>query len=182
MAAPILPSVPMELRVNCPVCGTANEPDRKFCGECGSPLAATCPTCGSANAPGREVLWRMRSTDLRQAAASASTESAAIATAERRLVVVLFADLVGFTTLSRVARPRGCARAPDPLLRDGDARSSRAYGGTVEKFIGDAVMAVWGAPIAHEDDAERAVAPRSIWSTRSTASDVGATPGCAPAC
>ena len=67
--------------------------------------------------------------------------------AERRLVSVLFADLVGFTTLSEGRDAGGRPRAPVALLRH-RAPVIERYGGTVEKFIGDAVMAVWGAPIA----------------------------------
>ena len=76
--------------------------------------------------------------------------------AERRLVSVLFADLVGFTTL---AEGRDAEDVRELLTRyfDMSREIIERYGGTVEKFIGDAVMAVWGAPIAHEDDAERAV-------------------------
>src|SRR5439155_1561 len=76
--------------------------------------------------------------------------------AERRLVSVLFADLVGFTVLSET---RDSEDVRDLLTRYFDmCRTLIArYGGTVEKFIGDAVMAVWGAPVATEDDAERAV-------------------------
>jgi class 3 adenylate cyclase/tetratricopeptide (TPR) repeat protein len=75
---------------------------------------------------------------------------------ERRLVSVLFADLVGFTTLSET---RDAEEVRDLLSRYFDAcrRLIELYGGTVEKFIGDAVMAVWGTPTATEDDAERAV-------------------------
>ena len=78
------------------------------------------------------------------------------AVAERRVVSVLFADLVGFTPY---AEKRDAEDVRDTLDRY-FARASEVigrYGGTVEKFIGDAVMAVWGAPTAHEDDAERAV-------------------------
>jgi class 3 adenylate cyclase/tetratricopeptide (TPR) repeat protein len=76
--------------------------------------------------------------------------------AERRLVSILFADLVGFTTLSE---RRDAEEVRDLLTRyfDGCRAVITRYGGTVEKFIGDAVMAVWGTPVAHEDDAERAV-------------------------
>jgi class 3 adenylate cyclase/tetratricopeptide (TPR) repeat protein len=76
--------------------------------------------------------------------------------AERRLVSVLFADLVGFTTLSE---GRDAEEVRELLSRYFDACRSliSRYGGTVEKFIGDAVMAVWGTPVAKEDDAERAV-------------------------
>ncbi|HZU61890.1 MAG TPA: adenylate/guanylate cyclase domain-containing protein, partial [Solirubrobacteraceae bacterium] len=77
-------------------------------------------------------------------------------TAERRLVSVLFADLVGFTTLSEHRDPE---EVRDLLSRYFDRCRSliERYGGTVEKFIGDAVMAVWGTPVAREDDPERAV-------------------------
>jgi class 3 adenylate cyclase/tetratricopeptide (TPR) repeat protein len=76
--------------------------------------------------------------------------------AERRLVSVLFADLVGFTALSESRDPE---EVRDLLSRYFDTcrRLVELYGGTVEKFIGDAVMAVWGTPTATEDDAERAV-------------------------
>src|SRR5207249_11079606 len=83
-------------------------------------------------------------------------QPAATPVAERRLVSVLFADLVGFTTLAEgrdAEDTRELLSAYFELARD----VVRRYGGTVEKFIGDAVMAVWGAPTAHEDDAERAV-------------------------
>jgi len=75
---------------------------------------------------------------------------------ERKVVTVLFCDLVGFTASSDAADPedvRSRIRPYHARLRQEIER----YGGTVEKFIGDAVMAVFGAPTAHEDDAERAV-------------------------
>ena len=155
--------------MTCPACGTPNEPGRKFCGECGTRLAATCPSCGTANAPGRAVLRRVRHGPRRRRrrARRAPTATArprprprpgpdAAPVAERRLVTVLFADLVGFTRSPRTATRRTSAsscRRYFELAREVVER----YGGTVEKFIGDAVMAVWGAPTAHEDDAERAV-------------------------
>src|SRR5205807_9778953 len=78
------------------------------------------------------------------------------APAERRLVSVLFAALVGFTPLSE-SRAGEEVRAPLSRYFDTCRRLIGLYGGTVEKFIGDAVMAVWGTPTATEDDAERAV-------------------------
>jgi class 3 adenylate cyclase/tetratricopeptide (TPR) repeat protein len=76
--------------------------------------------------------------------------------AERRLVSVLFADLVGFTAASE---ERDAEDTRELLSRYFDTARGivERYGGTIEKFIGDAVMAVWGAPVAQEDDAERAV-------------------------
>src|SRR4029078_1889375 len=83
----------------------------------------------------------------------------ATAVAERRLVTVLFADLVGFTPF---AEERDSEEVSENVSRYFDLCTEVVgrYGGTIEKFIGDAVMAVWGAPAAHEDDAERAVLAR----------------------
>ena len=75
---------------------------------------------------------------------------------ERRVVSVLFADLVGFTALSDDRDPEAVREFLDGYFALARERIGR-YGGTIEKFIGDAVMAVWGTPVAHEDDAERAV-------------------------
>ena len=88
--------------------------------------------------------------------AAAAVVPRAAPTTERRLVSVLFADLVGFTTFSE---SRDSEEVRDLLSRyfDESRQIVSRYGGVVEKFIGDAVMAVWGTPIAHEDDAERAV-------------------------
>ena len=88
-------------------------------------------------------------------AGSEPTE-AAPPTTERRVVSVLFADLVGFTTRSDGSDPE---QVREFLSRYFDAAREvvARYGGTIEKFIGDAVMAVWGTPVALEDDAERAV-------------------------
>ena len=75
---------------------------------------------------------------------------------ERKVVSVLFVDLVGFTAASETADPED-VRA---RLRPYHARVKQEierFGGTVEKFVGDAVMAVFGAPVSHEDDPERAV-------------------------
>jgi class 3 adenylate cyclase len=148
--------------VLCSSCGTANEPGRKFCKECGTRLAVACPACGAANAPDAKFCGEcgtvLGSSGAQAGAPAATVTPAAVAApvAERRLVSVLFADLVGFTTLADGRDPeetRALLTRYFGLARDVIER----YGGTVEKFIGDAVMAVWGAPVAHEDDAERAV-------------------------
>ena len=103
---------------------------------------------------GRRAAPRRRRRALGDAAAAAAPE-AGLAT-ERRLVSVLFADLVGFTAL---AASRDAEAVRELLTRyfETSRQTIERYGGTVEKFIGDAVMAVWGAPVAQEDDAERAV-------------------------
>src|SRR5262245_5916961 len=75
---------------------------------------------------------------------------------ERKVVTVLFADLAGFTSRAESMDPEDVAALLDPYHAQPRSDLER-FGGTVEKFIGDAVMAIFGAPVAHEDDAERAV-------------------------
>jgi class 3 adenylate cyclase/tetratricopeptide (TPR) repeat protein len=118
--------------VACPACRSPVEAGDLFCGSCGAPLQPA------------------------DAAAATGTPPVAGGIAERRLVSVVFADLVGFTSLSETRDPE---EVRELLTRyfEGARRLISLYGGTVEKFIGDAVMAVWGTPTAQEDDAERAV-------------------------
>jgi class 3 adenylate cyclase/tetratricopeptide (TPR) repeat protein len=147
----------------CGGCGTENEPGGRFCEACGTPLAATCPSCGEGVKADarfcRSCGFALNAGAAAAAATPAPTPGPAAAeapVAERRLVTVLFADLVGFTTLAEDRDPESTREL---LTRYFDtARDAiERHGGTVEKFIGDAVMAVWGTPVAHEDDAERAV-------------------------
>ncbi len=142
----------------CPNCAAENDAGAKFCNDCGTPLNAGCPNCGATNKPGAKfcnecgTVLASSGAPLRGAAPATATQSVA----ERRLITVLFADLVGFTPF---AAERDAEDVRDTLSRYFDLCSDIVgrYGGTIEKFIGDAVMAVWGAPTAHEDDAERAV-------------------------
>ena len=139
--------------MRCHACGTENEEGRKFCGECGAPLAVVCAECGTRNSPGAKFCGECGAT-LGTSAQTRPQPPEPLA--ERRLVTVLFADLVGFTTVSEA---RDAEDVRELLSRYFDTCRTliARYGGTVEKFIGDAVMAVWGAPVAMEDDAERAV-------------------------
>jgi len=138
----------------CGQCGTDNDAGRKFCTECGASLAAVCPACGVL-LTGTEKFCGECGTPL-GAEAAVSPSPRAEPAAERKLVSVLFADLVGFTTLTE-QRDSEDTRALLSRYFETCQRLISIYGGTVEKFIGDAVMAVWGAPTANEDDAERAV-------------------------
>jgi class 3 adenylate cyclase len=135
----------------CGRCGTENAVGRKFCTECGASLAAVCPSCG-APLEGTEKFCGECGSAIQAVEAPPQTQPAA----ERKIVSVLFADLVGFTELSET---RDSEETRELLSRYFDTcrRLIELYGGAVEKFIGDAVMAVWGTPTATEDDAERAV-------------------------
>jgi class 3 adenylate cyclase/tetratricopeptide (TPR) repeat protein len=139
--------------LRCADCGTEAEPGQKFCGECGSALARACTACGTPNPPGRKFCGECGAPLDAAVAAPAPRDAPAV---ERRVVSVLFADLVGFTSLSE-SRDAEDTRALLSRYFETCERLVSLYGGTVEKFIGDAVMALWGAPVAQEDDAERAV-------------------------
>ena len=146
----------------CGACGTENPADKRFCRECGSPLAQGCPSCGSPVEPGSRFCGDCGAVLAAPAGAATTPPPATTAVptvvpqSERRLCSVLFCDLVGFTPLSE-------SRDPEEVreLLSGYFAAARTvvgrYGGVVEKFIGDAVMAVWGTPVATESDAERAV-------------------------
>jgi class 3 adenylate cyclase len=108
----------------------------RFCGECGAPLAA--------GADGPTV------------AAQQTADQPAAPVAERRVVSLLFGDLVGFTPISESRDPEVVRELLSAYFDRARAVVER-YGGVVEKFIGDAVFAVWGVPAAREDDAERSV-------------------------
>jgi class 3 adenylate cyclase/tetratricopeptide (TPR) repeat protein len=138
----------------CSNCAAENPAGHKFCGQCGSALAVRCPSCGSPSEPGERFCGECGTRLTAAVEAPAGEPGAPVA--ERRLVSILFVDLVGFTTLSEA---RDAEEVRELLSRYFDAckRLIALYGGTVEKFIGDAVMAVWGTPVAQEDDAERAV-------------------------
>ena len=141
----------------CSNCGTENRAGRKFCSECAAPLALPCPSCGALNEPGEKFCGECaQPLPAGLPTTAPSSLQAPTPVAERRLVSILFADLVGFTTLAEgrdAEDTRELLSGYFDLSREVIGR----YGGTIEKFIGDAVMAVWGAPTAHEDDAERAV-------------------------
>jgi class 3 adenylate cyclase/tetratricopeptide (TPR) repeat protein len=122
----------------CPSCGASNLPAAKFCSECATPMVAATPRAAPSVAGAF--------------AGSPSSEPMA----ERRLVSVLFADLVGFTAFAE-DRDAEDVRELQSRYFETVSQIIARYGGTIEKFIGDAVMALWGAPIAREDDAERAV-------------------------
>jgi class 3 adenylate cyclase/tetratricopeptide (TPR) repeat protein len=146
----------------CLACGAANRPGRRFCASCGAGLAATCPGCGAENEPEDRFCGGCGNplTPVGGGSTPGPANGAQIVApapvAERRVCSVLFVDLVGFTPLSEV---RDAEEVRELLSRYFEVARTVVgrYGGTIEKFIGDAVMAVWGTPVAVEGDAERAV-------------------------
>jgi class 3 adenylate cyclase len=157
----------------CPACGQSNDVAQRFCGQCGSALARVCATCGTDNPPGFRFCGGCG------AALDAGTPSAASPTGgvsltasdgERRWVTVVFADLSGFTALSEHADPEDVRAMVDRRMSEMGEVVER-FGGSVDKVMGDALMAVFGAPLAHEDDAERAVRAALEIQRRASAQD-----------
>ena len=142
--------------MRCPECSTENEAGRKFCAECGTRLSSACPDLQRDERSRGEVLRRMWDSPRRAGSSPSESLPATAAAAERRIVSILFADLVGFTSLTEGRDAEEIRDLQDRYFTTARTIAQR-YGGTVEKFIGDAVMAMWGAPTAYEDDPERAV-------------------------
>lgn len=146
------------LPASCSGCGSALLPGAAFCQRCGRRAGLTCRGCGQAIEAG--FAFCPRCGLAQEAAASAPAHAAAndseAQAADRRLVTVLFADLTGFTSLAEGLDPE-TLRAFQNALFEVMAQAVAHYDGFVEKFVGDAVMAVFGAPHAHEDDPVRAI-------------------------
>src|SRR3954454_3126069 len=138
---------------SCGGCGTDQPEGARFCNSCGSVMAV--PVCGSCAAdlvPGARFCNECGAAQEVAVAAPSMEQPVSM----RRVTSVLFGDLVGFTSLSE-HRDQEDTRELLTRYFEECRRVIERYGGTVEKFIGDAVMAVWGVPTAHEDDAERSV-------------------------
>ncbi len=138
----------------CPACGEVNDATQRFCGQCGTAFSHKCAACGEENPPGFRFCGACGAAcDTGAASAPGSVESV---DGERRWVTVMFADLSGFTSLSERTDPEEIRSMVDRCMSEMGQVVDR-FGGSVDKVIGDALMAVFGAPIAHEDDSERAV-------------------------
>jgi class 3 adenylate cyclase/predicted ATPase len=150
----------------CGRCGARCEAGDRFCGLCGAPVAG-CPACGAPVVAGdrfcRSCGHALAGAGPIQSGPAGSAglaagfaASGAEPVAERRVCSVLFCDFVGFTPLSERRDPEAVRELLTRYFEVARTLIGR-YGGVVEKFIGDAVMAVWGSPVAAEGDAERAV-------------------------
>ncbi|MGZ2429235.1 adenylate cyclase [Rhizobium redzepovicii] len=136
--------------LSCAACGCACQPDFAFCPRCGAAISGRVPP---APKPSIEVVPHKSDSD-----------------ADRRPVTVLFADLCGFTTLSEQIDPEIMRVLQNELFEE-MTQAVEAYGGFVDKFVGDALLALFGAPVAHEDDPVRALGAALDMIRRAT--DVG---------
>jgi class 3 adenylate cyclase len=156
--------------VKCASCGCENREGRKFCAECGAALSLACALCGANNQPGERFCGECgkplagdskdstqrdpRSYTPKHLAEKILTSRSALE-GERKQVTVLFADVKGSMELAEQLDPEAWHEILDrffQLLTDGVHR----FEGTVNQYTGDGIMALFGAPIAHEDHAQRA--------------------------
>jgi predicted ATPase/class 3 adenylate cyclase len=163
--------------MRCPSCGFDNPDGLKFCGECGTPVTAPCPRCGFVNPPqfkfcgdcGASLVPASRPSSAPSLTAHPQPPSRYTPTylaekiltsksaleGERKQVTVLFADLRGSMELLADRDPEEARAILDPVLERMMAAVHR-YEGTVNQVMGDGIMALFGAPLAHEDHAVRA--------------------------
>jgi class 3 adenylate cyclase/tetratricopeptide (TPR) repeat protein len=158
--------------MHCPQCQHANPAGALFCNACGAKLAVVCPACSQVNPPGSRFCNACGHNLARPPAPAASVASPASYTpkhladkilttrsaleGERKQVTVLFADTVGFTALARGLDPEVVHEVMDHCFALLAAEVHR-FEGTVNQYTGDGIMALFGAPIAHEDSPRRAV-------------------------
>jgi class 3 adenylate cyclase/tetratricopeptide (TPR) repeat protein len=138
----------------CAVCGGENPSGMRFCGHCGAPVAET-PTAAEPAVDDPEVTSALRSF-VTGRVADRLVETGGHLPEERRLVTALFADVSGFTSLADRLDPEQLIEVIDPVITTLSDIVGR-YDGYVEKYAGDALLALFGAPVSHEDDAARAL-------------------------
>ncbi len=139
--------------MQCPSCGFDNPEQARFCGGCGTGLPRACAACGTRNPPAFKFCGHCGNTLLASETLAPRIETEP----ERRQVTVLFCDLVGSTELSQRMDPeqlRDLIGAYRRICADVIAR----YEGYIARYVGDAILAYFGFPVAHEDDARRSVA------------------------
>jgi class 3 adenylate cyclase len=158
--------------MKCPRCERENREGRRFCAECGASLAFACPSCGFSNEPDENFCGgcgaRLGAPAVPAAPRFSSPESytpkhlaekiltsKSALEGERKQVTVLFADLKGSMELLADRDPEEARKILDPVL-ERMMEAVHRYEGTVNQVMGDGIMALFGAPLAHEDHAVRA--------------------------
>ena len=172
--------------MKCQNCGHENLAEAKFCGECGTKLERLCPSCGAANLPTNKFCFQCGQSMVEAEKADGTcltrpsegmTSGARFVSPssytpqhlakkilaarptmerERKQVTVLFVDVSGYTSISEKLDPEAVHGLMAPFF-DLMFEAIHRYEGTINQFLGDGVMALFGAPIAHEDHARRAV-------------------------
>ena len=141
--------------MHCSKCQAPNREGRHFCARCGEPLPVPCSDCGFANQRDDAFCGgcgaSLHATDAQQPA-----RSAPLPEGERRQVTVLFADLAGYTEMTREIGAEVVHEFTARFFERVDGIVEE-FGGSVERHIGDCVMAVFGAPVAHDNDPQRAI-------------------------
>src|SRR6516225_2802446 len=154
--------------MQCPRCQHENPAGMKFCGQCAAPLASACPSCGAANPPSNKFCGQCaaplaKATEPRFESPESYTPkhlaekiltSRSALEGERKQVTVLFADLKGSMELLADRDPEEARKLLDPVL-ERMMEAVHRYEGTVNQVMGDGIMAIFGAPLAHEDHAAR---------------------------
>lgn len=142
--------------MQCTGCGGANPEGARFCVQCGTALARACPACGAAVA-GAQKFCASCGRALAVAVAAAPQPAPVPADdGERRQATVVFSDLTGYTALTERLDPEEISEIMSRVKREA-ATLVEQHGGTVNQFVGDEVMALFGVPVARRDDAQRAV-------------------------
>ncbi|HWN70070.1 MAG TPA: adenylate/guanylate cyclase domain-containing protein, partial [Haliangium sp.] len=164
--------------MRCPACQHDNPEAVKFCGECGTRLEARCPGCGASNPPGNKFCHdcgeSLRTSQRQltpsgpqsspslpslsgpQSSPSLPSLSAPQLTGERRHATIVFSDLAGYTAMNERLDPEE-VEALLGRIKEAAVAIVERHGGMVNQFVGDEVLALFGIPLAHEDDPLRAV-------------------------
>jgi class 3 adenylate cyclase/tetratricopeptide (TPR) repeat protein len=158
--------------MQCPQCHTENRKERRFCAQCGTPLNLTCHACGFSNEPGEKFCGGCGTQIAEAASASESNlsspnlytpkhlakkilQSKTALEGERKQVTTLFCDIANSTALANRLGPEDTHTLLNQFFELAIGEVHR-YEGTINQFLGDGFMALFGAPIAHEDHARRA--------------------------
>jgi len=155
--------------MKCPKCQHENPSDARFCNACGQKLELACPECGKTNPPGsrfcngcgHDLSKPFMATDSLESSQQPdltpeTSEPTVLLEGERRQATVVFSDLSGYTAMNEQLDPEEVERIMSRIKQEA-VLIVESYGGTVNQFVGDEILALFGIPMAHEDDPLRAV-------------------------